>query len=69
MSEPKPTYRTDEPHPYLEGLAALVQGKSLRTVAKQLAFKLINAKQIEVDALVDAIIDAAKFEIRAEQKP
>ena len=36
-----------------------------RGVAKKIAFKLINAKQVDVDALIDAIIDAAKAEIKA----
>ena len=56
----------DEPHPYLDGLVAMVQGKNMRTVAKQLAFKLINARQVQVDALIDAIVDAAKDELHRE---
>ena len=36
-----------------------------RTVAKLIAFKIINARQVDVDALIDAIIDAAKDEIKA----
>jgi hypothetical protein len=37
-----------------------------RDEAKRQAFKLINAKQEEVDFLIDLIIEAAKDEIREE---
>ena len=36
-----------------------------RVMARKIAFNLINAKQVDVDALIDAIIDAAKAEIKA----
>ena len=38
-----------------------------RVMARKIAFELINAKQADVDALIDAIIDAAKAEIKAER--
>jgi len=53
-------------NPNLDKLVAVVQGRSPRDYAKQLAFGLINANQSKIDALIDAIVDAAKDEIHKE---
>jgi len=46
----------------------LVKNLPPREAAKYRAFRIINAKQIEVDGFVDAVIDAAKIEILRDVK-
>jgi hypothetical protein len=67
MTELKPAYHTSTDE-VQEAMEMLGKGYHLtpRDEAKRQAFHLINATQSKVDALIDAIIDAAKAEIRAE---
>jgi hypothetical protein len=66
MTELKPAYHTSTDE-VQEAMEMLGKGYHLapRDEAKRQAFHLINATQSKVDALIDAIIDAAKAEIRA----
>ncbi len=65
MSEEQGEYNADETQ---EAMDMLGKGASLspRDEAKKLAFHLINATQDKIDAFVDAIIYAAKEEMRDE---
>ena len=70
MSEPKPKSQyhvsTEESQEAIDMLGKGYRSISVsRVIAKKIAFNLINAKQADVDALIDAIIDAAKAEIKA----